>query len=129
VLWPLPGTSTGLFIFVDHLGSVGLSLMLKEFNEEAAVTKRVLDGVPDDNLRWRSHPKMALRQLAIHIATVPGGLANITKQDSFDASQGSFTPPQPHHLQAIHAALEQSILSVREALEAATEETGNQMWR
>jgi len=103
--------------------------MLKEFNEEAAVTKRVLDRVPEHSLTWRPHPKsMTLGQLAIHIATVPGALAAITKQNNFDVSQGSFTPPQPDHLREIHAALEQSILSVREALEGATETTATQMW-
>jgi len=47
--------------------------MLNEFNQEAAVTKRVMERVPADKLAWKPHPKsMSLGQLALHIATVPG---------------------------------------------------------
>jgi hypothetical protein len=53
-----------------------LDPMLDELREEAAITKRVLDRVPADKLSWRPHAKsMSLGQLAIHIATGPGGLA------------------------------------------------------
>ena len=59
--------------------------MLSEFREEVVVTKRVLNRVPPDKLSWRPYAKsMSLGQLAIHIATVPGALARITQQDSFD---------------------------------------------
>jgi uncharacterized damage-inducible protein DinB len=71
--------------------------MLKEFREEAAVTKRVLERVPKDKLGWKPHPKsMSLGQLAIHIATVPGASTRITQPDAFDVSQGNFVPPQPN---------------------------------
>jgi uncharacterized damage-inducible protein DinB len=61
-----------------------LDPMLSEFRKEAAVTNRVLDRVPADKLSWKPHPKsMFLGQLAIHIASVPGGLAKITQQDRF----------------------------------------------
>src|SRR5271163_4154259 len=44
--------------------------MLKEFREEAAITKRVLDRVPADKLTWKPHARsMSLGQLALHIAT------------------------------------------------------------
>ena len=48
--------------------------MLSEFREEVVITKRVLDRLPADKLSWKPHPKsMSVGQLAIHIATVPGG--------------------------------------------------------
>lgn len=73
-----------------------LDPILKEFREEATVTKRVLERVPEGKLSWKPHAKsMSLGQLAIHIATVPGGLAKIMQQDGFDASIGSFCPLSP----------------------------------
>ena len=73
---------------------------LAEFREEASITKRVLDRVPGDKLTWKPHEKsMSLGQLALHVATVPGSLARILQQDSFDVTQGSFVPPQPKNQQ------------------------------
>lgn len=94
-----------------------LAPMLEEFQEEAAITRRILNRLPADKLAWKPHTKsMSLGQLAIHIATVPGSLARITQQDAFDVSQGSFEPPQPRGAEEIHAAFEQSVREVEEHL-------------
>jgi uncharacterized damage-inducible protein DinB len=70
--------------------------MLNEFREEAATTKRVLERVPADKLTWKPHRKsMALGQLALHIASVPGSLARISQLDEFDVAQANFDPPAP----------------------------------
>lgn len=46
--------------------------MLNEFREEAAITKRILERVPEAKLTWKPHEKsMALGQLAWHVATIP----------------------------------------------------------
>jgi hypothetical protein len=93
--------------------STQVELMLAEFAEEVAVTKRILDRVPANKLTWRPHPKsMTLGQLAIHIATIPGALANLVQSDGFDVSQGQFEPPQPKDLCEIQTALETSARQV-----------------
>lgn len=106
-----------------------LDSMLSEFRDEAAITKRVLEKVPADKLSWKPHPKsMALGQLAIHIATVPGALARITRQDRFDVSQGNFEPPHPKSMSEVHAAFDQSIREVEEYLEGMTEQSAQASW-
>jgi len=100
--------------------------MLAEFAEEVAVTKRILERVPADKLTWRPHPKsMTLGQLAIHIATIPGALANLVQSDGFDVSEGQFEPPQPKDLCEIQTALETSARQVEMRLKAMTEEVTN----
>ena len=100
--------------------------ILAEFAEEVAATKRILDRVPADKLTWRPHPKsMTLGQLAIHIATVPGALANLVQADGFDVSQGQFEPPQPKDLCEIQTALENSASQVELRLKAMTDEAAN----
>jgi uncharacterized damage-inducible protein DinB len=107
-----------------------LDPMLKEFREEAAVTKRVLERVPEDKLSWKPHAKsMSLGQLAIHIATVPGSLAKITQQDEFDTAQGSFVPPHPETVGEIYAAFEQSVREVENSLSGMTEKAAQGNWR
>jgi hypothetical protein len=50
--------------------------LLQELEREAKTTRRVLERVPDNQLTWRPHPKArTLGDLALHVATVPGGVA------------------------------------------------------
>ena len=57
--------------------------LLQELEQEAQTTKRVLERVPDAHLGWKPHAKsMTLGQLAMHIAIVPGGVAEAAAQPS-----------------------------------------------
>jgi hypothetical protein len=52
--------------------------LLDELREEAATTRQVLKRVPADKLAWRPHTKsMTLGQLALHVASIPGDIANL----------------------------------------------------
>jgi uncharacterized damage-inducible protein DinB len=103
--------------------------MLGEFQQEAAVTKRILERVPAEKLTWRPHPKsMTLGQLAIHIATVPGAIATLTQGDGLDVSGAKFEPPQPQSAQEIHAAFEESVRTAETVLGAMTDETAQGSW-
>ena len=80
--------------------------MLAELEQEAGTTRRVLERVPENKLSWRPHKKsMTLGQLALHTASVPGGIAKISQGDEFDASQANFGATEPKNLGEIFAAL------------------------
>jgi uncharacterized damage-inducible protein DinB len=60
--------------------------MVQELEQEAQTTRRVLERVPDDQLDWRPHPKsLTLGQLAMHVATLPGALAEVSTR-TFDVN-------------------------------------------
>lgn len=104
--------------------------ILSEFKEEVAITKRCLDRVPEGKLAWKPHPKsMSLGQLAWHVATIPGGLARLLQQDSFDVTQGNFVPPQPKSLQEIRKAWEQSVRDGEQFLQGVTDQQLKGNWR
>jgi uncharacterized damage-inducible protein DinB len=104
--------------------------MLNEFRQEAAIAKRILDRVPEAKLTWKPHAKsMALGQLALHLATIPGGIAHIAQQDSFDVLNASFVPPQPKNIQEIMTAYEESIRGAEQFLSGLTEESARASWR
>jgi uncharacterized damage-inducible protein DinB len=104
--------------------------MLKEFHEEVAITKRVLDRVPADKLCWKPHQKsMTLGALALHIATVPGALARISQLDEFDAAQANFNPPEPKNLEEINAALDESVRVAKECVGGMSDERALGNWR
>jgi len=103
--------------------------VLAEFHEEATITKRILDRVPGDKLTWKPHEKsMSLGQLALHIATVPGGLARILQQDGFDVAERSFEAPSPKNLDEIRAAFDQSVRDGDQFLSHLTPQQANGMW-
>jgi uncharacterized damage-inducible protein DinB len=103
--------------------------ILAEFHEELTATRRILDRIPADKLAWKPHEKsMSLGQLAMHIATVPGGIVFITNDDSFDVLKGNFTPPHPADTAEIHTALEESIRKVEKALKEGNDGTARASW-
>jgi uncharacterized damage-inducible protein DinB len=57
--------------------------ILMELDQEAEITKRLLDIIPEDKLSWRPHPKAkSLGELAMHIAALQGNVAELGKSDS-----------------------------------------------
>src|SRR6266404_2903296 len=65
--------------------------ILAELDQEAEITKRLLDILPEDKLSWRPHPKAkSLGELAMHIATLQGAVAEIGQLDTKEA--GTFPP-------------------------------------
>ncbi len=61
--------------------------LVQELEQEAATTRRVLERVPDDRLGWRPHPKsLTLGQLAMHVATLPGTIADVSTWKAFDVT-------------------------------------------
>src|SRR5215467_4704972 len=63
--------------------------MLKELDQEAATTRRVLERVPEDKLTWKPHPKsMSLGRLSMHVAEINGMISEMSLEDSFDFGSG-----------------------------------------
>jgi uncharacterized damage-inducible protein DinB len=57
--------------------------LLAELEQEAQTTGRVLERIPQAHLSWKPHPKsMSLGQLALHVATVPGNVAELAAMDT-----------------------------------------------
>lgn len=107
-----------------------LEPMIDEIQQEAATTKRVLERVPGDKLAWKPHPKsMSLGQLAMHIATTPGGVARIAQQDQFDVAGATSDPPAPKNTQEILTALDDSVKAAQEYLGGLSESAAMANWR
>src|SRR3954471_24768783 len=81
---------------------------VQELEQEAQTTKRVLERVPDAHLAWKPHQKsMSLGQLALHIATVPGGVAKIAAQPGLEATP-EFIQPSATSAAELIPALDES---------------------
>jgi uncharacterized damage-inducible protein DinB len=107
-----------------------VSPLLREFREEAAITKRLLDRVPGDKLTWKPHAKsMSLGQLAGHIASIPGRISKLVQQESFDVLKGSFVPAQPNSVGEILATLDQGVHEADQFLQGFDEESAAATFR
>jgi uncharacterized damage-inducible protein DinB len=103
--------------------------MLKELEEEARTTRRVLERVPDSQLGWRPHEKArTLGELALHVATVPGGVAELVASQSV-AQAPKFTDQSPQSASELIPALEQSIAKAKEKLGSMDDAALNSTWR
>lgn len=83
--------------------------LIQELAHEAATTRRVLERVPEAHLGWRPAEKSrTLGQLALHVATTPGGVATLAAMNP--ASLPSFPPePTPGSTAALLEALDASV--------------------
>jgi len=104
--------------------------MLQELEQEAATTRRVLERVPDNQLGWRPHQKSrTLGQLALHIAMVPGAVAEFVASPS-PVQAPQFGPdPSPASSSELMPILDQSIAKARKVLGSMDDATLLATWR
>lgn len=104
--------------------------LIAELEQEGAATRRVLERVPAESLGWQPHPRsMTLGQLAIHVASIPGGLARLCAADGFDVAAVDFTPPQPQDTAGLLPALEDSLTAAKSFLGGLDETAAAAPWR
>src|ERR1700676_4206679 len=104
--------------------------MLSEFREELSTTRRVLDRAPEDKLAGQPHPKsMRLGQLAMHLGTLPGGIAKMSRADSFDLATRMGGVPIPKGASEVFTAFEQSVRDVESTFTETSEEGANAVWQ
>ncbi len=68
---------------------------LPEFDQEMALTRKVLARVPEDKLGWRPHPKSwTLAELATHVAWIGAWTSPTLQQSELDLASPA-APPNP----------------------------------
>lgn len=100
-----------------------IPLLLKELDMEAAITRKMLSRIPDDKYDWKPHEKsMSIRQLAGHIAEIPGWIPLGLNTNELDFAKGDYKPNIVNSTQEVLDVFEQSVASAKSSLENATEE-------
>jgi uncharacterized damage-inducible protein DinB len=105
-----------------------IELLLQELEQEAKTTRRVLERVPGDQLAWKPHDKsMSLGQLALHVATVPGSIAELSQMSPFPLPK--FEQPSASSAAELVPALDESIGKARTILRGLDEADLAKIWR
>ncbi len=100
---------------------------LKEFDNEAGTTRRVLERVPADKLGWKPHPKsMSLGELALHVAASPAVICGwaVEGETQFTGEK----TPAPSSTTEILAAHDKGVKTVKDSLGQIGDEGMSAMW-
>jgi uncharacterized damage-inducible protein DinB len=100
-----------------------IELLLKELNEEAQTTRKMLELIPNDKFDWQPHPKsMTIRRLASHIADLPNWIAMVINTNELDFAGNNWKEEVVDDNDGLLAYYERSLANGRTHLEQVTEE-------
>jgi len=107
-------------------------MLLPEFDQEMATTRKYLERVPMDKAAWKPHEKsMSMIQLAGHIAEMPGWGEVTVKQDSFDmqpAGAPPYEPPKVSTSKDLLDLFDKNVSKTRAAIASASDEALGKPW-
>jgi uncharacterized damage-inducible protein DinB len=103
--------------------------IVMEMDQEAEITRRLFNVIPEDKLSWRPHPKAkSLGELAMHIAQIPGSVAEISRLDTKEA--GDFPPePEATSLDQIKAAFAENLQKGKEIVGSTDDARALAEWK
>jgi uncharacterized damage-inducible protein DinB len=106
-----------------------IELLLKELNDEAQTTRKMLTLVPDDKYDWQPHVKsMTIRRLATHIADLPNWIAMTLNTTGLDFATADWKEEVVNDTPALLSYFERSLANGKTHLEATSEEQLTPMW-
>lgn len=102
--------------------------ILAELDQEAEITKRLLDIIPEDQFDWRPHPKAkSLGELAMHVAQLQGNVAELSVPDTKEFG----IPPDPEATsrEQILETFAESLRKAKDIVASTPEEKVTAEWR
>ncbi len=100
-----------------------IPLLLKEMEQEASSTRKMLERVPADKFSWKPHEKsMPIQQLTVHIAELPSWVKMGLTTSELDFAKMDYTPTPVSSTQDLLALFEKSYSEGKAALTEAKEE-------
>jgi uncharacterized damage-inducible protein DinB len=107
-------------------------MMLGEFDQEMANTRKTLERVPDDKWGWKPHEKSGtLGWLAGHVASLPGWAAMTMKTEELDIAPvggPALRPPKTSNRKEALAEFEKAAAEARTALASASDQEMMKNW-
>jgi uncharacterized damage-inducible protein DinB len=107
-------------------------ILLPEFDQEMANTRKVLERIPEDKLDWRAHPKSnTIGWNANHLADLVNWLAQALTRPSLDVAPVGGEPypfPKLTSRREILDLFDRNVAAARTAITAVRDEEMVQMW-
>ncbi|HZZ45162.1 MAG TPA: DinB family protein [Tepidisphaeraceae bacterium] len=104
-------------------------LAFSDLDREIAVTRRVLERLPENHFSWKPHEKsMPLGRLAMHVANLLQWMLDTLNRDGFDMASPPAMRNEPTDLNDVLKTFDQNAAAVKAALAAATDASLAQSW-
>jgi uncharacterized damage-inducible protein DinB len=102
-------------------------MILPEFDQEMANTRKVLERVPDDKFNWKAHPKSnTIGWNANHLAEIPGWVEGTLTKDSWEIE--GYQSPTLTTRQAVLDLFDRNVAAAHKAIAAAKDEEMGKPW-
>ena len=104
-------------------------MLLPEFDQEMANTRRTLERIPENNLDYKPHEKsMPLGRLAGHIAEMPTWGTMTLTTDSMDLDPAAYQPLVATSRAQLLAAFDENVAALRSQITKMTDEAFMANW-
>lgn len=107
-------------------------LLLPEFEQEMAGTRKALERLPEDKLNGKAHPKSnTIGWVAAHLAEIPGWVEGTLEGESWDMNPPGGEPYQSPVVTSRKQALElfdRNVAAAQKALAGASDKTYAEKW-
>lgn len=106
-----------------------VKMFLKELEQEAKTTRKMLALVPEDKYNWKPHEKsMAMLSLATHIAELPEWISMAIKTDGLDFEKNTYAPKKMNNNKELLAYYEELLAGAKADLEKIDDEILPKQW-
>lgn len=106
-----------------------IEFFAKQLEDEAPVTRKMLELVPADKWEWKPHEKsMTLRRLATHVAELPSWITMTLDTDELDFADNQYKPIEVKTNKELLDYFDKNLLMGRNSLKTAREEELEKSW-
>jgi uncharacterized damage-inducible protein DinB len=106
-----------------------IQMLLKEMDNEAKTTRKMLERIPADKFSWKPHEKsMTVQQLATHIAELPAWVSMVLTTSELDFADNPYEQKNITTTADLLKLSEESLTDGRAHLSTATEKDLEPNW-
>lgn len=106
-----------------------IKMFLKELEESAITTRKMLERIPNDKFDWQPHPKsMTVKRLATHIAELPCWVTMTLTTEELDFANNPYQQEDVNTTAELLAYFEKSLQDGRSHLTEKYEEVLDKDW-
>ena len=106
-----------------------IKFFLKQLDDEAKTTRKMLSIVPDDKYDWQPHPKsMTIRRLATHVAELPSWITMTLTTSELDFASNPYTPEVINNTAALLKYFEKNLADGRRTLRLQQKNSLHESW-
>jgi uncharacterized damage-inducible protein DinB len=104
-------------------------MLLPEFDQEMANTRKILERYPEGKSDWKPHDKsMPMGRLAGHIAELPGWVIPTLKQESLTLDPKQYKPLIGTSAQQLLEVFDKNVKEARAAIEQTPDDAYPKQW-